>query len=265
MQRQPFLFLLFLTLAAGLIPFTANRLLSPTSSAPAHGKILVSAAASLQNALTAIDLLFETANPTFKVTYNFGSSGALQQQIEQGALVDVFLSAAQKQMNALQQKGLILTETRRSLLTNRLVLIVPGNSTLGLKGFRPLATAKVKKIAVGEFRSVPVGQYAAELFQNLGIADTLKPKLVFGNTVRNVLSAVESGNVDAGIVYATDAKLSKPVKQVATAPAYLHSPIIYPVAVLKTSKQTQAAKAYVQFLSSAQAKAVFRTYGFGTP
>ncbi|HEY9828270.1 MAG TPA: molybdate ABC transporter substrate-binding protein [Stenomitos sp.] len=225
--------------------------------------LLISAAASLQDALKAIEPRFAQANPNIKLSYNFGASGALQQQIEQGAPVDIFLSAAQKQMSSLQQKGLLLAETRRNLLTNRLILIVPSNATAGLKGFRQLVS--VNRIAIGEPRSVPVGQYAEEVFKNLGILSQLQPKFVFGNNVRSVLVAVESGNVDAGIVYATDAKRSDRVKQVATAPAALHSPIVYPAAILQGSKKTAAAKAYMNFLASDTAKAVFRAYGFGTP
>jgi molybdate transport system substrate-binding protein len=263
MKRRTVLLFLAITTGAGLVLLAiAPRLFKPPV-AQANSTLLVSAAASLQDALKTIELRFARANPGVKLTYNFGSSGALQQQIEQGAPVDVFVSAAQKQMNALQQKGLILNETRRNLLTNRLVLIVPQNSTLGLSSFRQLV--KAKKIAVGEARSVPVGQYAEEVFKNLGLLAPLKSKFVLGNNVRNVLSVVESGNVDAGMVYATDAKLSNRVKPVATAPTTLHSPIVYPVAVLKSSKNAAAAKAYLQFLASDAAKTVFRTYGFGTP
>ncbi|MBD3880190.1 molybdate ABC transporter substrate-binding protein [Phormidium tenue FACHB-886] len=230
--------------------------------AQTSSSLLISAAASLQDALEAIDPLFEQANPN-RVSYNFAASGALQQQIEQGAPADVFFSAATRQMDALQQKDLILADTRRNLLTNRLVLIVPSNSSLNLTSFRQLSGAAVSRIAVGEPRSVPVGQYTQELFTNLGILDQVRSKLVYGNSVRNVLAAVESGNADAGIVYTTDARISTQVKQVATAPDNLHSPIVYPIAVLKSSKNPQAARSYLQFLTGDQAKAVFERYGFG--
>jgi molybdate transport system substrate-binding protein len=225
--------------------------------------LLISAAASLQNALVQVNPLFMQRYPNVKLKYNFGASGALQQQIEQGAPVDIFISAGKKQVDALQQKGLILSNTRRNLLTNRLVLVVPKNSTLGITTFRQLSQPSVKKIAVGEPRSVPVGQYTEELFKNLGILNSLKPKFVLGNNVRTVLAAAESGNVDAGVVYATDAKVSNGVRQVATAPSRLHSPIVYPLAVLKASQNSQAAQAYIQFLASAQARAIFQRYGFG--
>lgn len=231
----------------------------PVVVAQANTTLLVSAAASLQDALKEIQPLFQQSN----VKYNFGSSGALQQQIEQGAPVDVFFSAATKQMDALQSKDLIFLNTRRNLLTNRLVLVVPQNSTLNLTKFEQLTGSNVKRIAVGEPRSVPVGQYSEELFNNLRILDQVRPKFVLGNNVRNVLAAVESGNADAGIVYATDAKISNKVKIVATASTSLHSPIVYPIAVLKNSKNAQSAQEYVQFLSGARAKGVFQKYGFG--
>jgi molybdate transport system substrate-binding protein len=247
--------LVTLILALGL------RMVAPLPVAAAD-TLLISAAASLQDALKAIDPTFTQASGA-AVSYNFGSSGTLQQQIEQGAPADIFFSAATRQMDALQQKGLILTDTRRNLLTNHLVLITPSNSTLSLTSFRQLTESNVKKIAVGEPRSVPAGQYAEELFTNLGILTQVRSKLVYGNSVRNVLAAVESGNADAGIVYTTDALISTQVKQVATAPDNLHSPIIYPIAVLKSSKNPQAARTYLQFLSGSQAKAVFQRYGFG--
>ena len=243
-------------LAAGL------RLLAPSPLVAQSNTILISAAASLKEALEEVKPLYRQTKPNINVTYNFGASGALQQQIENGASADIFVSAATKQMDALQSKGLIFTDTRRNLLTNKLVLIVPINSS-GITSFRQLTDSKVKKIAVGEPRSVPAGQYAEEVFKNLGIFQQIKPKLVLANNVRQVLSFVESGNADAGLVYATDAKISQQVKQVATAPANSHSPIVYPLAVLKSSKNGSAAREYVQFLSSNRAGAVFQKYGFG--
>lgn len=246
-----------LILALGLRLFTVEQ----------SGALLVSAAASLQNALEELDPLVESlvepANSGMMVNYNFGASGALQQQIEQGAPADLFLSAANKQMQALADQGLILAETRRVLLTNQLVLVVPADSTLNLTGFRELAQNNVQKIAVGEPGSVPAGQYAEQVLRSLEIFDPVKPKLVYANSVRGVLSAVESGNVDAGIVYATDAKLSAQVRQVAIAAARLHDPILYPVAVLKNSKNPQAARRYIEFLAGQQATELFKKYGFG--
>ncbi|MEG4810688.1 molybdate ABC transporter substrate-binding protein [Microcoleus sp. F8-D3] len=225
--------------------------------------LLIAVAASLQNAIEEIDPFFEKANSGVAVNYNFAASGPLQQQIEQGAPVDVFISAATTQMDTLQNKNLILTDTRRNLLTNNLVLIVPGNSTLGITNFRQLINSNVKRIFIGEPRSVPAGRYAEEVFSKLGIIEQVRSKLVYGNLVRSVLGAVESGNADAGVVYVTDAKISDRVKQVATAPSNLHSPIVYPIAVIKASRNQQSARAYVQFLRNKQAQDIFKKYGFG--
>lgn len=229
----------------------------------ANANLLVSAAASLKDALEEVKPLYRQTKSNVNVAYNFGASGALQQQIENGAPADIFVSAAQKQMDALESKNLILNDTRRNLLTNRLVLIVPKNSS-SITDFTQLTDSNVKKIAIGEPKSVPVGQYAEEVFTKLGILKQIRPKLVLGNNVRQVLAAVESGNADAGVVYTTDAKTSNQVKVVATVAENLHSKIVYPVAVLKTSKNASAAREYVEFLSNNQAKTVFEKYGFGT-
>jgi len=224
--------------------------------------LLVSAAASLKESLLEIKPLFEQSQKNVSVNHNFGASGALEQQIENGAPADVFVSAGKKQMAALQKKELIITNTNRNLLTNTLVLIVPKNSTLGITKFEQLASSNIKKIAVGEPKSVPVGQYTEEVFKNLKISQQVQPKLVLGNNVRNVLSVVESGNVDAGIVYSTDAQVSNQVKIAAVSPKNLHSPIVYPIAVLKNSKNSQAAIDYEQFLASDAASNIFKKHGF---
>ncbi|MDL5053537.1 molybdate ABC transporter substrate-binding protein [Oscillatoria laete-virens NRMC-F 0139] len=239
------------------------RSISPTPANAQSTTLLIAAAASLQDAIQELDPIFESANPGITVNYNFAASGPLQQQIEQGAPVDLFISAASRQMDVLQNRNLIVSNTRRNLVANSLVLVVPRNSTLGITGFRQLTQANVRRISVGEPRSVPAGQYAEQVFTNLGILEQLRPKLVFGNSVRNVLGTVESGNADAGIVYATDARISNLVRQVATAPSNLHAPIVYPMAIIAASRNPQAARTYAQFLTSSQAQAIFRRYGFG--
>jgi molybdate transport system substrate-binding protein len=230
---------------------------APTST------ILVAAAASLQKSLQEITPIYTKANPSQTVNYNFAASGALQQQIEQGAPVDVFISAADKQMTALQAKGLLVTATQQELLTNQLVLVVPKQSAVSLTNFQQLIKPEVKRISIGEPRSVPAGQYATEVLKNLGILEQVKSKFVLGNNVRSVLTAVETGDVDAGIIYITDAKSSDKVTVVATADEKLHSPIRYLIAVVKSSKSLAGASQYVEFLQSKSAKAIFRKYGFG--
>ena len=245
------------SLIVGTSFFTHSALLAQTNT-----KLLISAAASLKDSLQEIKPLYQKKQQV-AIAYNFAASGTLQQQIENGAPVDIFISAAEKQMKALRSQGLILEDTQRSLLTNRLVLIVPNNSS-NITNFQQLTRPEIKRIAVGEPRSVPAGQYAEEVFTKLNILEQVKPKLVLGNNVRQVLAFVESGNADAGVVYLTDAKTSKQVKVAATATEDLHSPIVYPSAVLKGSKNISAAKQYLQFLASNQARTVFEKYGFGT-
>ena len=225
--------------------------------------LTVSAAASLQDALEAIAPQFSAAHPNIIVDHNFGASGALQQQIEQGAPVDVFFPAAAQQMDALVEKELILSGSRQTLLTNTLVLIAPLTSSLNITDLSQLKTADISRFAVGEFRSVPAGQYAEQAFKQLALLDSLQSKFVFGNTVRNVLAAVESGNADLGMVYASDAQLSNQVKVLAAAPTGAHPPIVYPIAVLKNTPQPEAAQTFINFLITKEAQATFQAFGFG--
>ncbi len=232
--------------------------------AQSNTSLLISAAASLKDILEEIKPLYQQNKPNVKISYNFGSSGALQQQIEQGAPADIFISAAKKQVDALEQKGLLVAGTRNIIAKNRLVLVVPKNS-VGITSFYSLQDAKVKKISIGEPRSVPAGQYAQQVLEKLKIWNQVKPKLVFANNVRQVLASVETGNAEAGLVYVTDAKISNKVKIVVAADEKYHSAIIYPLAVVKRSKNLAAAKEFSQFLSSEQTKTVFKKYGFIMP
>jgi molybdate transport system substrate-binding protein len=215
----------------------------------------------LKDVLEEIQSFYARNQPNVRITYNFGASGTLLQQIENGAPADIFISAATRQMDTLEQKTMFLSGTRRSLATNRLVLIVPQRST-GITSFMSLRQSEVKRIAIGEPRSVPAGQYAKQVLQNLNLWKDVQPKLILANNVRQVLAAVESGNADAGIVYTTDARISDKVKVVVTADATYHSPIVYPMAVLKNSKNVNAAKAFVQYLASNEAKTILRKFGF---
>ncbi|MGL5804106.1 MAG: molybdate ABC transporter substrate-binding protein [Xenococcaceae cyanobacterium] len=223
--------------------------------------LTVSAAASLQDALEAIKPIYENNQPEVDIIYNFGSSGSLQQQIEQGAPVDIFISAAAKQMDALEAKNLLLPGTRRDLLKNKIVLIVPKDNTT-IKSFEDLGTDALTQIALGEPESVPAGEYAEEILTSLGILDAVIPKAVYGKDVRQVLNYVATGNVDAGIVYSSDVKVSEDVKIVATASEDSHSPVIYPVAVLQDSLNHKAAKELEDFLFTPEAKTIFEEYGF---
>ncbi len=224
--------------------------------------ITVSAAASLQDVLEAIAPQFREVYPKIAVDYNFGSSGALQTQIEQGAPTDVFFSASAKQMEALEQKGLTLPNTRQDLVSNNLVLIAPQNTALKVENLAELKDIPINRFAVGEFRSVPAGQYAEQSFVALGLLVPLKSKFVFGNNVRSVLAAVESGNAELGMVYATDAERSSRVKILATAPEDSHQPIRYPITVLKNTAHPQAARQLIDFLQAAPAQQTFSDFGF---
>lgn len=222
--------------------------------------LTVSAAVSLKPALEELGKSYEAATKD-KLTLNFGASGALQQQIENGAPVDVFVSAAAKPMDALAAKDLLTAGTRRDLLKNTLVLVVPKGAT-GITSFEDLKKASVKRLAVGEPKVVPAGQYAQETLASLKLTEALAPKLILGNDVRQVLTYVETKEVDAGIVYASDAHASDRVTVVATATPAAHSPIVYPIAVLKQSKHQDEAKRFATWLGSEAATKVFKKHGF---
>jgi molybdate transport system substrate-binding protein len=226
-------------------------------------QLIVSAAASLKEALGEITPLYSKAKSNVAIRNNFGSSGNLQQQIINGAPVDVFISAAAKQMDELQKKDLIVADTRRDLLSNRLVLIVPADKG-DAKELKDLTNASIERIAIGDPRSIPVGQYTQQALTKLELLQDVQSKFVLGNNVRQVLQFVESGNAQAGIVYATDAKTSTNVKVVQVIDAKLHKPIVYPIAVIQKSTNQPSAKSYLEFLSSEPAKTIFEKYGFST-
>ncbi|MDO6993035.1 molybdate ABC transporter substrate-binding protein [Brachyspira innocens] len=231
------------------------------TSSSNNKEILVLAAASLTDVLTELANNYKTETGTI-VTFSFASSGALQSQIESGAPADIFFSAAQKQMDALQQKDLIDTNTRKDLLENKVVLIAPSNSKLNIKSFTDITNSDVSKVGLGEPKSVPVGQYSEEILSNLSILDTIKQKSVYGSDVRNVLSWVEIGEVDCGIVYATDAKIAKNINIIAEAPEGTHKKVIYPIAVIKSSQNKEEALKFIDYISSDKSIETFKAYGF---
>ena len=225
-------------------------------------EIHVAAAASLTDAMKEISAEYKKISPNTEIIFNFGSSGALQQAIENGGETDLFFSAAQKQMDALEKSENILPETRKNLLKNEVVLIVPNDSDKNISNFSDLTQENIKHIALGEPKGVPVGQYSEEIFTNLGILDAVKEKAVYGSDVRQVLAWTESGEADCGVVYSTDAKISDKIKIIATAPENSHKPVIYPAAVIKNSKNLDEAKKFLNFTSSDTAKKIFEKYGF---
>jgi len=225
------------------------------------GEIMISAAASLTNVMSELRPLFEKQYPNLKLVLNLGSSGSLQQQIEQGAPVDVFISAASKQMNALDEKSLIESTTRKDLLKNEVVLIVPSDGDLSLT-FDTLTDDSVKQIGIGDPASVPAGQYGQEVLTYLGVYDEVLPKASLAKDVKAVLAWVETGNVDAGIVYSTDAMVSEKVVVVDSAPEGSHKEITYPVAIVKDALMPVGGQLFIDFLETDEAIAVFEKYGF---
>jgi molybdate transport system substrate-binding protein len=222
----------------------------------------VFAAASMTEALNEIAELYKVENPEVTLVFNFDSSGKLQTQIENGAEADLFLSAATKQMTALADGGFVDIATQKDLLVNKVVLIVPGDSAKGITSYEDVPTDKVSLIALGN-ADVPCGQYAEEIFRSLGSWDTIQSKISFGGNVKEILSQVESGSVDAGVVYSTDvATATGDVKIVADAPEGSHTPVVYPAAVLNESGNIEAAQGFLDYLSTSDAVEVFEKIGF---
>ncbi|ASA26045.1 molybdate ABC transporter substrate-binding protein [Paenibacillus donghaensis] len=226
-------------------------------------EIVISAAASLQDSLDKIAVLYEKQHPGIDLIFNYGASGTLQKQIEQGAPADLFFSAGDKQMNALVEGGLITDHTK--LLKNQLVLVVPADSAAKLTTIAQLADRTFKRVAVGQPESVPAGQYAQQALTAKKLWDPLQSKLVFAKDVRQVLSYVETGNVDAGFVYKTDALTSSKVKIALTVGPHVHKAINYPVGIVKGSKNGTAAKAFYSYVQSKAATDIFTSYGFKLP
>lgn len=254
---------LFALLAAGLLAVMSDCGGQPASnesksSAQEPVELHVSAAASLTDVMNEIGKDYEAEHPNVKVVFNYGSSGALQQAIENGGDADLFFSAAQKQMNALEKAGLL----GKDLLQNEVVLIVPKEGGKDITSFDQLTSDTITHVALGEPKGVPVGQYSEEILTKLGILDAVKAKAVYGSDVRQVLAWVASGEADAGLVYATDAAISSDVRVVAKAPAGTHKDIIYPAAILKDSKHLDTAKDFLAFVSNDKNKERFAKYGF---
>jgi molybdate transport system substrate-binding protein len=255
--------LLSITLAAFMLAAVMAGCASNEPAPPTEKtELYVMAAASMTDVLTEFEQMYEAENENIDLTLTFASSGALQSQIEEGAPADIFMSAAQKQMKALEEKDLILADTKKNLLLNKVVLIAPADSKLGLTSFEDLTKDEVKKIGLGDPASVPVGQYSEEIFTTLNILDAVTPKAVYGSSVRDVLTWVESGETDCGVVYSTDAATTDKVSVVCQAPEGSHKTVSYPVAVLKSSKNADAAKAFLDYISTDDAAKVFEKYGF---
>jgi molybdate transport system substrate-binding protein len=224
-------------------------------------EVTVFAAASLTDSLREIAATYEK-HFGVKIVFNFGASSMLARQIEEGAPADIFFSADEAKMDALQQKGVILKETRKSRLSNSLVIVVAADKGAAISGPKDLATDKVKRLALAEPRTVPAGIYAKEYLHKQVLWSAVERKVIPTENVRAALAAVEAGNAEAGIVYKTDAAISKQVKVAYQVPVKDSPAINYPVAVVKEGKQPEAAKKFLQYLGSRDAVKVFERFGF---
>ncbi len=252
-------------LSAALLFFSLAILDINVSSAGAANEITISAAISLKNAFEEMGKIFEKRHPRTKIRFNFGASGDLARQIEGGAPVDVFASAAQKEMDEIDQKGFITSGTRINFAGNSMVLVEPAVSRIRMESFEDLRKAEVKKIVIGNPRSVPTGRYAEEVLKCLKLWEGVKDKLVFAEHARQVLDYVARTEVDAAIVYSTDAMIRpKEVRIVAKAPDKSHHPIVYPIAIVKGSKNQPLAKEFIALVLSPEGKNLISKYGFET-
>jgi len=250
-------------LVAVLIAVGLHFFAAEVAIAAEQQEITVSAAISLKNVFEEIGKLFESRHKGVKVMFNFGASGDLVRQIEGGAPVDVFASAAQKDMDEAEKRGLIVPDSRGNFAGNSIVLIIPADSKFRIQTFQDLGLNQVEKIAAGNPKTVPAGRYAEEVFVHFKLLPAIKEKLIYAENVRQVLDYVARGEVDAGVVYSTDAMVrAKDIKIVATAPEDSHSPVIYPVAVIKDTNKQSLSKAFVSLLISEVGRKILERHGF---
>ena len=232
-------------------------------------ELIVFAAASMTETMNAIAELYKSVAPNVTIVLNLDSSGTLKTQIEEGADCDIFISAAQKQMNALDiasdkntdKLDFVLSDTRINLLENKVALVVPEGNPAGVESYEDIGTDKVKMIALGN-ADVPVGQYSQEILTNMGVWDAIQSKITFGSNVKEVTSQVSEGAVDCGIVYATDAHSAKLTIVAEPPEGMLETKVVYPAAVMKNSTHVEEAKAFLDYLQSADAAAAFEAVGF---
>ncbi len=236
-----------------------------SAQSPQTHEITISAAISLKDAFEDIGRKFMQQHPGTKVIFNFGGSGDLARQIEAGAPVDIFASAAQKDMDDIGKKGLIAANLRKAFAKNEIVLVKPARSVIPLQSLSDLQKKEIRKIVIGNPRTVPAGRYAEEALRHDHLWDAVKDKLIFAENVRQALDYVARDEVDAGLVYSTDAKArSKDVKVAMRVPERSHQPVIYPIGVIKGTKEESLSKAFVDFVTSAEGQRILSQYGFMT-
>ncbi|MFK4436577.1 molybdate ABC transporter substrate-binding protein [Paenibacillus sp. RC21] len=228
-------------------------------------ELTISAAASLTDALKEIQNLYESTHKDVKLNFNFGGSGALEKQIEQGAPSDLFLSASKKNMKSLVDQQLIESDKQKTWLTNELVTVIPADGTMNIASVTDLTKEVVKKVAIGIPESVPAGKYAQEALTNTKLWDVLQSRLVQAKDVRQVLQYVETGNADVGFVYKTDALTSQKAKIAFEMDPKTYSSVEYPIGIVKASKHTQEAEDFYAYLQSQESLNIMAKYGFTIP
>ncbi|WP_135612221.1 molybdate ABC transporter substrate-binding protein [Methanococcoides sp. AM1] len=257
---------LIMVIAAVILIAAAAMLVMPSSQAEENTEITVSAAASLTESFTEIEQEFEAQNPDVDVNLNFAGSGSLRMQIEAGAPIDVFASASQKHMDLLESGELIDTGTRHDFAENSLVMIVPASGEIdgdnNIMTLDDLADVSVTKIAIGDPEVAPVGRYAKSALEGASLWDDVSEKLIYAETVKQVLVYVENGEVDAGFVYMTDAMNSDMDEIEVVAEIPLRTSISYPIATVSSSTEKQASQEFIDFVVSDEGKDIFEKYGF---
>ena len=250
--------LITLLLAVSVIQSAQFTLAEPTK------EITVSAAISLKDAFVEIGKIFKERHSGAKLVFNFAASGDLARQIEAGAPVDLFASAAQKDLDDLGRKGLLVANSRTNFASNKVVLVKPARSRIPLNSFQDLQKNEIKRMVIGNPKTVPAGRYAEEVLRYFSLWDVVKEKLIFAEHVRQGLDYVARNEVDAAIVYSTDAFVrDKQVKIVAIAPDGSHQPIIYPIAIVQGTKNEDLAKSFISLILSEEGKKVLQKFGFG--
>jgi molybdate transport system substrate-binding protein len=236
---------------------------SQEASEPAQ--ITVSAAASLTEAFMDMEKEFETENPDIDIVYNFGASGTLRTQIEGGAPIDVFASAAQDQMDMLASKGFIYNDTRENFVENSLVMIAPKGNALGLTGMQDLTKTEVEKISIGNPDTVPAGKYAKEALTNAGLWDSVSGKMLMAENVKQALVYVERGEAEAGFVFSTDASSAENDSIEVITSVHVTTPITYPIAVLSSTQHQEDSQLFIDFVTGEKGKSILEQYGFIIP
>lgn len=256
------LFLGMLLLAGCLLTPICSALAAPGSIAETVKTLTVFAPPVLEDVLFELKNEYQQKHPDVTINYTLKPPGVLQSQLENGSAADIFISAAAKQINALEQKGMIIAASRKNIASNKLVLIVRNDSDLGITGFQDIASPSVTAFGLANPEAAPVGQYGIDVFKSLGVWDKIRNKAVMTNDGCSIVALVENGTVDAGVVFTTNAATSQKVSIAAYAPAGSHTPIVFPGAVLTISKQSSLAVDFMHFLIDKDHSSIYRKYGF---